>query len=245
MAIHRILRLVKAEKISSETRLLELTILEGEIGFVGGQYIIVDTGVPLPGGKVAKRAYSILSSDRDQRNIQIAVRRISLGPGSHFMHEIGVGNEIRFSGPWGKFTPHSTRSLSTLVLATDTGITAALGLVQSIDFESHAVSAGLVWFVESDRYFLPERFVRERLQNHCRRFALVAVPVVGHPERISVVNSFIQQRFEDCRPEAFFLCGDGKILYPLRERLLGEGIDPERIWMEPFFNNPERKVIGG
>src|SRR5947199_337345 len=75
------------------------------LGFVGGQYLIVDSGVMLPNGKAAKRAYSILTSDADQARFQIAVKRLGNGPGSTFMHEAQVGTEIPFSGPWGKYLP--------------------------------------------------------------------------------------------------------------------------------------------
>ena len=107
MAQARVARLVKAECLGAEARLLRFALAEGEIGFAGGQYIIVNTGIELPGGKLAKRAYSILSSDDDQREFQIAVRRIGEGPGSNFMHRIEVGAEVTFSGPWGKLVPEA------------------------------------------------------------------------------------------------------------------------------------------
>src|SRR5260370_20070502 len=103
MAQPRVARLVKAERLGPEARLLTFVLAEGEVGFSGGQYVIVNTGIELPGGKLAKRAYSILSSDADQREFQIAVRRVGEGPGSNFMHRIEVGAELPFSGPWGKF----------------------------------------------------------------------------------------------------------------------------------------------
>src|SRR5260370_33392229 len=121
----RVARLVKAECVGSEARLLRFALAEGEIGFAGGQYIIVNTGIELAGGKLAKRAYSILSSDDDQREFQIAVRRVGEGPGSNFMHRIEVGAELTVSGPWGKFVTNGESPGPRLVFATHTGTTPA------------------------------------------------------------------------------------------------------------------------
>ncbi|HEX4456456.1 MAG TPA: oxidoreductase, partial [Polyangia bacterium] len=48
--------------LSETTRLVELEPAES-LDFVGGQYIIVNSGITLPDGKVAKRAYSFVSAD--------------------------------------------------------------------------------------------------------------------------------------------------------------------------------------
>jgi ferredoxin-NADP reductase len=60
-------RIASVVPVGSRGRALDLALLSDEpLGFVGGQYVIVDTGVVLPNGKAAKRAYSILSSDDQQ-----------------------------------------------------------------------------------------------------------------------------------------------------------------------------------
>src|SRR5947207_581966 len=144
MATARTARVVRAEPVGREGRLVELESAE-PLGFVGGQYIIVNTRIPLPGGKIAKRAYSILSSDDDQHRFQIAVRRIGEGPGSSFMHSLPIGGELIFSGPWGKFLPDDSRPRRTFVVATHTGITAALGLVRGQRFAPQIPTTSLVW----------------------------------------------------------------------------------------------------
>ena len=50
----------------------------------------------------------------------------------------------------------------TLVLAIDTGITAALGLVQGARFQTLAAEAIVIWLRTTPDYFLPETLVRAR-----------------------------------------------------------------------------------
>jgi ferredoxin-NADP reductase len=242
MAQARVARLVKAERLGPETRLLRFALAEGEIDFAGGQYIIVNTGIELAGGKLAKRAYSILSSDDDQREFQIAVRRVGEGPGSNFMHRIEVGAELMFSGPWGKFVSNGASAGPRLVFATDTGITAALGLLQGLGSLARADDTTAVWFVESDDYFLPCSFVESLLSTRCQAFEVTATSEVGDATRIGSALAMLERSLESTLPSIAFLAGDGVVIYPMRERLIAAGMQKESIHVEAFFNNPERKA---
>lgn len=243
MAEHRIARLIGATAAGPLTRILEFALAEGGIDFLGGQYVIVNTGIALAGNKTAKRAYSIVSSDREQRRFRIAVRRIGDGPGSNFMHRLALGVELPFSGPWGKFRPDGEAPARTLVLATDTGITAALGLVSGAAFEKRAATARVVWFVESEGYFLPQGWVRERVGAFGASLEIVAAPPVGHPERPTLAVDVALRALAEGGFESAFLSGDGAVLHPLRQALSHVGgLSPERVRIECFFNNPERKA---
>jgi ferredoxin-NADP reductase len=242
MAQPRIARLVKAERLGPEARLLRFALAEGEIGFSGGQYIIVNTGIELGGGKLAKRAYSIFSSDADQHEFQIAVRRIGEGPGSNFMHRIEVGAELTFSGPWGKFVTNGESPGPRLVFATDTGITAAVGLLQGLGSRAWADNTTAVWFVESEDYFLPPSFVQSLLRRRCQNFGVAATREVGDATRVGSALAMLERLLESTLPSTAFLAGDGAVIYPIREKLVAAGTQKENIHLEAFFNNPERKA---
>jgi len=242
MAQPRAARLVKAERLGPEARLLRFALAEGEIGFAGGQYIIVNTGIELAGGKLAKRAYSILSSDDDQREFQIAVRRVGEGPGSNFMHRIEVGAELTFSGPWGKFVSGGASAGPRLVFATDTGITAALGLLQGLGSRARADDTTAFWFVESEDYFLSSSFVQSLLRRSCQNFRVAAAREVGDATRVASALAMLERSLQSTLPSTAFLAGDGAVIYPMRERLVAVGMQKENIHLEAFFNNPERKA---
>ncbi len=213
------------------------------MGFVGGQYIIVNTGVSLPGGKVAKRAYSIFSSDAEQNRFQIAVKRIESGPGSSYMHSAEPGTNIPFSGPWGQYLPEDSRPrTSTWVLATDTGITAALGLVRGTKFTPQLPGSKVIWFVPARDYFIPESKAREMIPSGCKDFRLEVIPDTQAVERPAAVRALIREMAEKGLPESVFLSGDGNVLYPLRDDLISAGVPESGIRLECFFNNPFKKA---
>jgi NAD(P)H-flavin reductase len=154
MATARLARVVAAQSFGDATRMLEL-VPDEPLGFHGGQYVIVDTGKTLPSGKACKRAYSVLSCDGAQDHFRIAVKRIPGGMASSHLHELELGATVQFSGPWGKLAPAAGADGRTLVLATDTGITAALGLVQSARFRPLAPATLFVWLEPAGDRFPP------------------------------------------------------------------------------------------
>jgi ferredoxin-NADP reductase len=240
MAEARLARLIGAARMGPDARLLTFAVEGGELGFTGGQYIIVNTGVEIDGGKIAKRAYSILSSDDEQRQFQLAVRRIGEGPGSNFMRHLAVGAELPFSGPCGKILPNGV-SGSRLVFATDPGITAALGLLRGHRFREPAVDTAVIWFVESDDYFVSASFARESMSPYAS-FEIAPAPPVNSAKRLERALALVDRSLDTRSPVCAFLAGDGAIIYLLRERLTAAGVPNENIRVEAFFNNPERKA---
>src|SRR5260370_42570148 len=80
MARPRSARLIDAANLSGKTRVLTFEVAGEPLGFVGGPYLIVDTGLVREDGKAAKRAYSLPSADAEQQRFQVAVQRLPRGP---------------------------------------------------------------------------------------------------------------------------------------------------------------------
>lgn len=241
MATARTAQLTETHSLGPDTRLLALTSDE-PLGFVGGQYVIIDSGEVLPSGKACKRAYSILSSDDDQRRFELAVMRIPDGPCSGFVHRIADGHAVTFSGPWGKFYPPADATGPTLVLATDTGITAALGLVRSSRFRPLLGDTVLIWLRVASDYFLPERFVRDRIPTGCREVRIDALPAIGHPERVGHARALLRALTARTDLAQAFIAGDGAVNYALLDDLVAAGVPATRDNVDSFFNMPKKSA---
>lgn len=246
-------RVVAAVEVAPGTRHLTLEMLEpAALGFSGGQYVIVDTGIVLPSGKVVKRAYSILSADDDQTRIELATLRLPEGPGSGFMHALAPGAEIRFSGPWGKLhlsgaglAVGEDAAPATLALATDTGVTAILGLVRSRWFAPFVADCTFVCLRTATDYFLPEGFVRARLPQGLRAVHIGMLPPPGDPERIAIARRWLRDANEASGLARAFVAGDGAVNYALLDELVAAGIPASRDSVESFFNMPKKTVGEG
>ena len=247
MAVPKTARLVGARAVGPRARRLEFELTEPEmLGFTGGQYIIIDSGMTLPSGKAAKRAYSIASSDAEQTRFELVARRIDGGVCSNFLHALEPGATLKFSGPWGKFLPAPIASESTLIVATDTGITAALGLLRGTAFRDRLARTTLLWLMVSADDFVSEPFVRERLPHgkdgELREVRVAQIPPVSHPERLHAGLVQFDFACASAAPERVYLAGDVALLYPFARALAATGLAESHIAIESFFNVPAKKV---
>lgn len=192
MAVAKTAQVLRAERLGPDTLLLDLCAAE-PLGFIGGQFLILDSRIILPSGKALKRAYSFLTSDTEQTCFQLAVKRIPGGLGSGFVHGLEAGADISFSGPWGKFFPREGALGNILILATDTGITAALGFLHATCFAPLLPQVLLIWLRASPDYFLPEAFVQERIPTNCGEVRIDTIPAVGQQERIPYARAILRE----------------------------------------------------
>jgi ferredoxin-NADP reductase len=224
-----------------ETLLLNLCATK-PLGFVGGQYLILDSRIVLPSGKAVKRAYSFLTSDAEQIRFQLAVKRIPDGLGSAFVHGLEVGTDISFSGPWGKFFLREGASGRTLILATDTGITAALGFLHATRFAPLLPQALLIWLRASSDYFLPEEFVRKYIPPDCGEMRIETIPAIGHRERVPHARAILRLVMSRGGLAQAFIAGDGVVNQVLLDDLVAAGVPVSKDNVESFFNMPKKSA---
>lgn len=241
MAVAKTAQVVGTERLGPDTLLLDLCAAE-PLGFVGGQYLILDSRIVLPSGKAVKRAYSFLTGDAEQRRFQLAVKRIPEGLGSAFVHGLTAGTDILFSGPWGKFCPREGASGRTLILATDTGITAALGFLRAARFAPLLPQAQLIWLRASAEYFLPDAFVREQIPAVCGEVRIAAIPEVGHQDRIPQARAILQEVLSRGDLSQAFIAGDGAVNQALLDDLVAAGVVVDKEQVESFFNMPKKSA---
>lgn len=236
MATARNARLLASEPLGVRGRLLTFETPE-PLGFVGGQYVIVDTGIEREDGRRHKRAYSVVSADAEQRCFQLAVYQH--GPGSSVLHVAQPGAAFSFSGPWGSFLPEDSQPRRTLLVATDSGITAALGLLRARAFAPHRPVTRLLWLRPDGFDFLSARAIEELADFSPE---LGTLPPVNHPERLERLRAEVLPYFASNAPQRVYLSGDGAVLAPLRAELYGLGVAEGAVRMEAFFNPPVRKA---
>ncbi|HET6345102.1 MAG TPA: FAD-dependent oxidoreductase [Myxococcota bacterium] len=241
MATPRHARVLAARHPFAESQVLEAELLEGRLGFIGGQYVIIDSGRLLPNGKAAKRAYSILSPDAQQERISLAALRIPGGLGSDFLNGLQVGDTFSFSGPWGKLRPPEAPSRA-LVLATDTGVTAALGLVRGEGFAPTLPETDFWWLHERDLAFVEPAWVEAHLPARLGSRRLAPLPKDPDPERVAIAVRVVRELCAHGPYSRAYLCGDGAVNRAVTDALVAAGVPAEGIACETFFNGVKRIV---
>jgi hypothetical protein len=226
------LRVVAARALGAGTRVLAVDCVEGgAFDRAGGKYVIVHTGLVV-GDRPIKRAYSLVPVPGAPSTFELTVKRLDGGPGSHALHEIPVGTELGFSGPWGKLVPDGGLPPRTLLAATDTGITSALGIVE----QHGGGGATVLWLREENEPFLDVTLVRQRVERTGARFLCASIPGVLDGARPAAALRSIDGWIRELTPDLVVATGDGRIVHPLIDR-----VRPIETRIECYFHNPEKK----
>lgn len=238
----KLLRIVDAQVVGSCTRVLSIECVEGgAFDAVGGKYIIVHTGLTL-GEKAVKRAYSLMPAPGQPGRATVAVKRLQ-GLGSQALHAIEIGATLGFSGPWGKLIPEAGLAQRTLLVATDTGITSALGVVEQQALTGRPRALFVLWLRERTETFLDVALVRQRIEQAGAECVLHDFSASAGAERPAEAWSSIEAHGRRFEATEVIATGDGAIVHPLPEVLsvrLPQVVD---VRIECFFNNPAKKSV--
>lgn len=236
--------LLRASRNFSCSRWLRFELNDRPLSFRGGQYVIVDTGLKLPDGRIRKRAYSMLSPDTDSQSFELGVFRLPGGEGSELLNELSEGAELRFSGPWGKL--HAPEDLSARpgpvwLIATDSGMSAALGLLRGTALAAQLSRLQLWHFRTHADAYLSDAFVREQL-GALADVCSEPLASVHAPLRSSELQHWLQERLHKSGelPAQVYLIGDGLLAREASAQLIAAGVAESQIQSESFFNHEKK-----
>ena len=234
-------KVTEIRQFQKDCRMITMDVKD--ISFIGGQYIIVNSGVKLAEDKFAKASYTLCSPISNPESISIIVKKIDKGVCStHLVEKLKEGDELNFSGPWGakkfeEFNPND----ETLLIATDTGISAIIGLLNSEQTRDCLDKCRILWLTPSENYFIPLNDLKEMIPEQVQ--GKITVEYVAQPNfsiRIDQSKAILKNILESYKPKFAMLAGDGDIIEPLQQQLYKSGIE-ENIPVDWFFNNPKKK----
>ncbi len=88
--------------------------------YIPGQFVMIH--FPNEAGLELNRSYSISSIPGECKGYALCVKRVDFGKGSTLLHSLEVGQEIKTSGPFGRFTLREEQPKDIILAATGTGI---------------------------------------------------------------------------------------------------------------------------
>lgn len=118
-------RVAEIADLTHDIKGVHLEIPGGGIEFQAGQYVNVSVpGVDRP------RAFSIANPPSARGRVELHVRRVPGGAATTYVHErLLVGDEIRLSGPYGRFFVRKSARLPMIFLAGGTGLSSPQSMV--------------------------------------------------------------------------------------------------------------------
>jgi ferredoxin-NADP reductase len=237
--------LSKKEQLTKDVWRFVFSINEGgPLQFEAGQYLVLH--VPQATGTMARRLYSLSSSNSFQDSFEFVVQLVSGGIASEYLRGLEMGHEVVAQGPAGVFTLKHVQK-NKVFLATGTGIAPMWSMILStIAARQFVDNYYLLWGLrhQDDMYFTDEmKAIAAQYPNFhpCVCLSRESAPdikqgIFAVPHRIDecLKETFFTNPVVDPKTFEYYICGGVNVVNDLRSTLLNAGIPKEQVYVERF-----------
>lgn len=237
MSLRTIYQMKVTEIIDHTPDIRELAIETGEpseFRFRAGQFVMLH--VPQGEAKPALRAYSIASDERNHRGFRLIFKFVENGLASRYVWDLKGGEELKFTGPFGKVFFQEPPTQQIIFMNTGSGVSQHLCYLLSKKEQYPNLSYRLLFGVRrpEDIYHQPllEK-LKQELPDFQYHFVLSRSPDDWAGKK-GYVQDFIKEMNYLEKPTTFYLCGNGGMIKATKQILEADGIEKNKIWVEAF-----------
>ncbi len=225
-----------ARELTYDIKEIRLRLKEpAEISYLPGQYVQVEA--PSPDGPVF-RAYSISSASAEPSVVELVVRLVPGGIASTYLHNLSVGDEVTFTGPYGEFRLSEDPSVELVCVGGGCGMAPIRNIIYSL-YEKWPERSCWFFFgvrTRSDIFYL-EQF--KQLQRQFPDFQVVYALSEAHGDKqwdgeTGFIHLAVDKYLEPGPRRQAFLCGPPLMIKAVTTVLREKGVDPEDIFYDEF-----------
>ena len=233
-------RLARARMLSANVRELGFDRVDGaRFDFQAGQW--VSLVLPLAEGE-ARRAYSIASPPEGGTGWEVAITKVSGGPGSTFLHELPIGGTLRAIGPQGFFTRPRGAGHPSLFVGTGTGVTPLRSMIRDALASGETSPMTLLFGVrhESDRLYREELEALEAKHANFHAFYTISQPTPAWQGRTGYVQTHVEKLWRDLDATGagaphVYICGLERMVGAVRDLMRKQmGVDRKQVHSERY-----------
>lgn len=201
--------------------------------FKAGQFVMLH--VP-QAPKPALRAYSIASDDHQQNGFRLLFKFVENGVASTFVWKLQGGEELSFTGPFGRVFFKEPPTEQIVFLNTGTGLSQHYCYLMSKKKQFPHLRYRMLFGVrtEQDMYYQPQlEELKKELPNFDYEFVL-SRPSENWKGKKGYIQHFMKD-FDYLKiPTTFYLCGNGGMIKDVKATLEAEGFDKANVFAEAF-----------
>jgi len=223
------------------SRLLAPAVRELVLERADGKPFLFDPGqwlnliLPLPDAEL-KRAYSIASEPTGSARFDIAVTRVTGGPGSIYLHDLPQGSVLKAIGPYGLFTRAPDDAAPSLFVATGTGVTPLRSMIRAALAVSSTAPLWLLFGARKEEDILYREEFEElaKIRPGTRYEITLSQPSSAWSGRRGYVQEHVGELFRALEAEAtpgaghLYICGLERMVKVVRAVALTELGVPRR-----------------
>jgi CDP-4-dehydro-6-deoxyglucose reductase, E3 len=227
-------KLGKIVDLTPSVRELHMELVDPtEFKFKAGQFVMLH--IPQE-GKIVQRAYSVASADTDSKSYKLVIKFYEVGVASTWVRGLKGGEEINYTGPFGKFLFREPAAQQVVHVCTSTGIAPLYSMLagQGDKLKNTEVKMFMgVWNEKEIFYDKEMEGLKPRIPKLETYFVLDTPldPNTKHPK--GRVTEYIA-RLDLTKPTEFYICGNPAMIKAVKELLNSKGFDPKKIYTESY-----------
>ena len=200
--------------------------------FAPGMFVSI--AIPLAEG-ARVRPYSIASSPEDGEPFEICFNRAPNGAGAAWLFERETGDELEFTGPFGAFTLDRAPEAETIFVAEGTGVAPIRPMIRRALADREGPPIHLLYAADRAEHLLYRgEFAGLAHERPRFRFEPSILPAATLWDGL---GRSVQRRWLDSdavRIRNFYICGVGKGVLELRDRLRAGGYERRSVRYEQW-----------
>lgn len=204
-------------------------ISPGRVDYKPGQFILVK----IQDDPKSYRAYSISSSNEDNRQVKIIVKRVERGYGTSIIfNSFNIGDEVELEGPMGNNLVVDPTEEKLLFVANGIGITPFIGLSKWVLSKNPSIKSLIL--LNGQRYekdLLYNDYFKS-LDKEYENFQYV--PILSREKLPDIKKGYVTDilKYMDLEGYKVYMCGTRKMIEDSYKILLDKGIKEEDIFYE-------------
>lgn len=230
-------KMIVAKIIDHTPNVRELMIetkTPAEFNFRAGQFVTLH--VPQE-PKPALRAYSIASTEQQKNGFNLLFKKIEGGIASTYVWNLKGGEELTFTGPFGRVFFQEPPTEQVIFLNTGTGISQHYCYLLSKKDQYPNIRYRMLFGVRNEQEIYHQaqlEDLKKNLKDFDYQFVL-SRPSESWTGKKGYIQNFIHEYDYSKIPTTFYLCGNGAMIKDVKAQLIEkEGFDKGRIFSEAF-----------
>ncbi len=153
----------RIEDLTPRIKSIVLAIVDDEIDFQAGQYI----NLYMPGEEDHPRAFSIANPPSEATFVELNVCLVEGGKVTGWLHnELKVGDEIRFSGPFGRFFVRKSAPEPMIFLAGGSGLSSPKSMILDLFEQGEKRDVTLIYGARNEQELYYRKLFEELAGEH-------------------------------------------------------------------------------
>lgn len=225
------------QSLTHDIKELRMTLKEpSEISQRPGQYAQIQA--PAPDGPVF-RAYSISSPSYDKNAVEFMVRLVPDGIGSTYLHNLEVGDEVIFTGPYGEFSLNEDPEVEIICVGGGCGMAPMKNIIFTL-YDRWPDRTCWLFFgcrTTKDVFYLKQ--FEELAKKHPNLHVVYALSDSLEPDEqwdgeTGFVHLAVDKHLDSGVNRQAFLCGPPPMIEAVMRVLEEKGLQPDDIFYDKF-----------